>query len=269
VRLLIALKLLTIMMVACGLFAFSTRSALGQPAEKWNAPFGGTFNANFTVASDYSYAGISNAGRGPAFQMGLDYRTPDLMKDPPLWLYLSAWGSNTKEPAGSGVEMDLLGGVKFRLFDRRLKVDLGYVRVTYPGFPPELGYDYGDFSLSLDYELEWATLSARIRASPNSFGNSGKSWNKRGMAAVPLTFLPLGDDVKLKAYAAIGNLWVERPLQYGIPSNEYWYWQFGVVASAFGLDMTLAYTDTNIEPVGCGNTNYCAGQVFIALTKVF
>lgn len=79
--------------------------------------------------------------------------------------------------------MDLVGGVKVRLFDRRLKVDLGYVRVTYPGFPPD--------------------------------------------------------------------------------------WQFGVIASAFGLDMTLAYTDTSIEPVGCGNTNYCAGRVFIALTKMF
>ena len=151
------------------------RPAKAQQQEKWNAPFGGTFNANFTIASDYSYAGISNTARGPALQIGLDYRTPDLVKDPPLWLYLSVWGSNTKEPAGSGVETDLLGGVKFRLFDRRLKVDLSYVRVTYPGFPPELGYDYGDVSLSLDYELEWATLSARIRASPNSFGNSGRA----------------------------------------------------------------------------------------------
>ena len=89
------------------------------------------------------------------------------------------------------------------------------------------------------------------------------------MIAVPLTFIPLSEDVKLKAYAALGNFWVERPLQYGIPSNDYWYWQFGVVASAFGLDMTMAYTDTSIEPGGCSNTNYCAGRVFVALTKVF
>lgn len=253
----------------CEGIVFSATPARAQQPEKGNAPFGGTFNAYITVASDYSYAGISNTGRGPALQIGLDYRTPDLLRDPPLWLYLSVWGSNTREPAGSGVEVDLVGGIKFRLFDPRLKVDIGYVRVSYPGFPPELAYDYGDVSLSLDYELEWATLSARIRASPNSFGNSGKSWNKRGMVAVPLSFLSLGEEVKLKAYVALGNFWVERPLQYGIPSNDYWYWQFGVVASAFGLDMTLAYTDTSIEPVGCGNTNYCAGRIFVALTKVF
>ena len=36
-------------------------------AEVWRAPFGGTFNANFTVTSDYSYAGISNNALQPAF----------------------------------------------------------------------------------------------------------------------------------------------------------------------------------------------------------
>ena len=42
-----------------------------------------------------------------------------------------------------------------------------------------------------------------------------------------------------------------------------------MVTSAYGLDFTVAYTDTNIEPEGCGFTHYCASRVFVSLTKTF
>jgi hypothetical protein len=48
-----------------------------------------------------------------------------------------------------------------------------------------------------------------------------------------------------------------------------WYWQIGLITTAYGLDFNLAYTDTSIEPSGCGNTNYCAGRFFVNVTKVF
>ena len=138
-----------------------------------------------------------------------------------------------------------------------------------PGFDPALAYDYGDFSVNVDYDLGFAAVNGRLRFSPNSFANSGWEFNKRALVTVPLDFLKLGDKVKLKAYGSVGNLSVERYLQYGIPSPDYWYWQFGLVTSAFGFDMTAAYTDTNIEPSGCSNTNYCAGRVFVSITKTF
>lgn len=236
--------------------------------EHWSAPFGGSFNANFTVTSDYSYAGISNTARQPAFQPGLDYRTPDLLKIPQLWLYAGLWGSNVVMPAGNGVEVDVFGGVKMKPTDK-LKLDLGYVRVNYPGFAPDLGYDYGDFSINVDYDFGFADLNARLRFSPNAFGNSGWEFNKRGLLSVPLDFMKIGDKVSFKAYGSLGNLSAERYLQYGIPSPDYWYWQFGLVTSALGLDMTVAYTDTSIDPSGCANTNYCAGRLFVSITKTF
>jgi uncharacterized protein (TIGR02001 family) len=255
---------------ACAVLALSASCCWAEPPEPegWGGPFGGKFNANITAASDYSYAGISNSARGPVLQLGLDYRTPDLIRDRQVWFYLGAWGSNVVLPAGNGVEVDSVGGVKFKPL-KDLKIDLGYVRVSYPGFDPSLGYNYGDFNIALDYDLSFATLSARIRFSPNSFGNSGWEWNKRGLVSVPLDFLPLGDKVSLKAYGALGNLSVQRYLQYGIPTPDYWYWQLGLVASAFGLDFTVAYTDTSIEPSGCGNTFYCAGRAFVSVTKAF
>jgi uncharacterized protein (TIGR02001 family) len=244
--------------------------ALGEERERWKAPFGGSFSANFTVTSDYSYAGISQTKLGPAVQAGLDYKTADMSDTMPLWLYLSVWGSSIDFPTtGPGVEVDLAGGLKFRAFDRKLSFDLGYVRYLYPGIPASFGYEYGEINLNVGYDFGFATLNARVRYSPNSFGVSGMSWNKRGLLSVPLPFLDFNENISFKAYGSLGNIWVERYLDYGLPSADYWYWQFGMIISAYGLDFNLAYTDTSIEPAGCLNTNYCSGRVFLAVTKTF
>jgi uncharacterized protein (TIGR02001 family) len=258
-------KLFLVLMI---LYCIEAHAEEAEEKEKWHAPFGGTFNAAFTVTSEYSYAGISNTARQPAAQMNFDYRSPDLLDEPKTWLYLSSFMSNVVLPAGPGLEIDAIGGVKFKLTER-LRLDLGYVRVTYPGFSSDLGYDYGDFSVNVDYDFGPATLNARLRFSPNSFGNSGWEWNKRGLLSVPLDFLRLTDTAKFKAYGALGNLSVERYLQYGLPSGDYWYWQLGLVTSAFGLDLTVAYTDTSIDTAGCNYTHYCDGRVFFSVTKAF
>lgn len=241
-----------------------------QGEEKWHAPFGGTFNAQLTVTSDYSYAGISANALQPAFQIGLDYRSPDLLGEghTPVWFYLTGWGSNATLPTGSTLEVDLTAGMKAKLSDK-LKLDVSYIQILYPGQQESLGYNYGDIAVNVDYDFGPAAISGRVRFSPNSFGNSGWEWNKRAMLSAPLTFLPWNDKVPMRAYGALGNFWVERPLQYGIPSNDYWYWQLGVVTSYAGFDFMVAYTDTSISDQGCNYTGYCAGRVFVSLTKAF
>jgi hypothetical protein len=37
----------------------------------------------------------------------------------------------------------------------------------------------------------------------------------------------------------------------------------------WGLDFTVAYTDTNIDVAGCGYTQYCSGRAFLSVTKTF
>src|SRR5476649_2119317 len=70
-------------------------SAWAEGAEGWRGPFG-TFNAQLTIASDYAQNGISNTKLQPALQIGLDYRTPELIDAFPLWIYLSGFGSNVQ-----------------------------------------------------------------------------------------------------------------------------------------------------------------------------
>jgi hypothetical protein len=46
-------------------------------------------------------------------------------------------------------------------------------------------------------------------------------------------------DVKLKAYGSLGNFCVKKPANYGIPGNDYRFWQLGVVTSVWGSGLHL------------------------------
>jgi uncharacterized protein (TIGR02001 family) len=237
---------------------------------RWNGPFGGAFSANFSVVSDYSFAGISQTNRQPAFQPGLHYRTPSISEKVDLWAYLAAWGSNIDFAAtGPGIEVDILGGIKFLAFERRLTVDIGYVRYLYPGVAASYAYEYGDFVLSVGYDFDIFQVNGRVRYSPNSFGASGNAWNKRGQFVVPMPFLSLNENISFKVYGTLGNQYVDLPQNYGIPNNDYWYWQAGLVVTAYGVDITVAYTDTNIDYVGCGYTTNCQGRLVLGVSKSF
>ncbi len=146
--------------------------------------------ASFTVVSEYSFAGISQTNRQPAVQPGLHYRTPSISEDINLWAYVAAWGSNVDFPGtGPGIEVDLLSGIKFLAFERRMTVDMGYVRYLYPGVPGSFAYDYGDFVVSVGYDFDLFQLNGRVRYSLNSFGASSNASEQaraaHGAAAVP------------------------------------------------------------------------------------
>jgi uncharacterized protein (TIGR02001 family) len=240
--------------------------------ERWPAPFGGRFHAFVTIASDYAQTGISNTQLGPALQAGIDYRSPDLLPEgnPPFWIYTAVFGSNVSFPgAGNGTEIDLSGGLKLRLMDQKLALAMGYIRYLYLDIPASYGLEFGEVELKADYDFGPLTAGGRLRWSPNGLGGTGQSWNKRGLVSAPLSFLTLPFDASMRLYGALGNLWVEKPEAVGLLANDYWYWQLGLVTSVWGLDVTVAYTDTNLEPNGCGNTRLCAGRVFFSMSKVF
>ena len=242
----------------------------GAPPAKWEAPIGGYFSASFTAVTDYSFAGISQTNRKPALQPGMQYRTPSLSENIDAWFYTGVWASNIEFPnTAPSLEIDVLAGIKFKGFDRRLSIDLGYTRYNYPDFAAELGYNYGDIIATVGWDFRLFQVSGRVRYSPNSFGNAGAAWNKRGQIIVPLPFLKVNENFSFLAYGTLGNQWVDRFLSYGIPSSDYWYWQTGLVVSAYGLDFTVAYTDSSISVAGCGNTPNCEGRVFLGVSKVF
>lgn len=254
----------TMLSAACG-----SGQALADD-KKWQGPFGGFFSASISAVTDYSFAGISQTNRQPAIQPSFHYRTGSFTDQFDLWAYVGLWGSNIAFPSsGPGIEIDFMSGLKARALEKRLSVELGYVRYTYPGSPAELQYDYGDFIATLGWDFDFLQVNGRIRYSPNSFGNSGAAWNKRIQASMPLPLLRFDENFSFKVYGTLGNQWVDNFLNYGIPSSDYWYWQTGLVMSAYGLDFTVAYTDTSIDYAGCGFTSNCESRVIFGVTKVF
>jgi uncharacterized protein (TIGR02001 family) len=250
----------------------AAETAAPAPAPRWDAPFGGKWSASFTVASDYAASGISNTQLKPAIQGTLDYRTPNLLGEgaPRLWAYGYLFGSNVSfQNAGDGTELDLGAGFKMRLMNERLGLSLGYIRYVFPDIPASFGFDYGEVEARVDYDFGWMAASARLRWSNDGLGHVGQTLNARVLFSTPLSFLKLPFDASMRVYGSLGSMYVTYPDLIGLPRNDYQYWQAGLVTSIWGLDVTVAYTDTSLEPTGCGNTYACAPRVFVAVSKVF
>jgi len=147
-------------------------------------------------------------------------------------------------------EIDLVTGLKLKLLDDKLTFDLGYIRYNYLGAPSDLFYDFNEFGLVAGYDFGVAQVSAAVRYSPNFFANSGNAWYKWASVTVPMPFLYVNENVAFKAFGTIGNQSVERFANYGIPNDNYWDWQLGATATVWGVDLTVAYTDTNIDVAG-------------------
>lgn len=238
--------------------------------ETWNAPFGGSFTASIGLFTDYSYRGISQTQREIAVQGSFGYETPTVSEAVPLSAYVGAWGSNVNYPGtGTAAEIDLLAGLKLKTLQDKLTVDLGYIRYNYVGAPSNLFYDFNEFGLVAGYDFGAAQLSGALRYSPNFFANAGNAWYKWVQVAMPMPFIKVNENVAFKAFASIGNQYVERFANYAIPTDNYWDWQIGLTVNLYGIDLTAAYTDTNIDVAGCANTQNCQGRVIFSVSKTF
>jgi uncharacterized protein (TIGR02001 family) len=250
--------------------------ATPAPPEKetWKAPFGGSFTATFAFATDYSYRGISQTQRQVAVQPALTYETPTVSETVPLSAYVGAWGSNVYfgNTNPTIAEIDLITGLRLKAFDDKFTADLGYIRYNYLGAPSDLFYDFNEFGLVLGYDFGLAQLQGAVRYSPNFFGNSGAGWYKWGQLTVPLNFVKLNllnEPVTFKLYGTVGNQYVERFTNYGIGYNNYWDWQVGLGVNIYGVDLSIAYVDTNLDQSTCGATMNCDARAIFTISKTF
>jgi uncharacterized protein (TIGR02001 family) len=238
--------------------------------ETWKAPFGGTFTATFAFATDYSYRGISQTQRQVAVQPAFTYETPTVSEQVPLSAYVGAWGSNVYFPPTPTIaEIDLISGLRLKALDNKLTFDLGYIRYNYLGAPSDLFYDFNEFGLVVGYDFGVAQLQGAVRYSPNFFANSGIAWYKWGQLTVPLSFIKLNENVSFKLFGTIGNQYVERFMNYGIGYNNYWDWQIGLGATVWGVDLSIAYVDTNLDSAQCFNTMNCDTRAIFTISKTF
>jgi uncharacterized protein (TIGR02001 family) len=233
-------------------------------------PLGITFTATMSAVSDYSYRGISQTQRVPAFQPSIVIETGPFSDQLPITAYVGAWASNVNFPGTSAWgELDASAGFRTKLLNDKLTFDLGYIRYNYMGAVPQAQLAFNEFGFVAGYDFDIFAISAAIRYSPNFFANSGTAWYKWGQLTVPLPFIKINDQISFKLFGTLGNQYVQNNIAYGIPNNDYWDWQAGVSASIYGFDLSVAYVSTNIDYTGCLNTANCAGRAIVSIGKTF
>ncbi len=255
---------------AGGLAAFLV--VLGTAAEVgaqqgWNAPFGGTWSATLALLSEYSYRGISLTERQPGILATIGYELP-IVPDK-VHLYLETWGANVHFSPAVATEVTASASLIFYALDRKLSVWLSVSRFNYLEAPRELSYNYNEFALWAGYDFGAMRLSGTLAYSPSYYADSGAAWYKQAEVSVPLKFIPLDEGIALKAFASVGNQYIERYLNSGLPGDNYWDWEIGLRARVFQVDMALSYVDTNLDVAGCSNTRNCEGRVILKMSKTF
>lgn len=90
-----------------------------------------------------------------------------------------------------------------------------------------------------------------------------------GSLTVPLTFIKMNENVTFKLFGTIGNQSVERFANYAIGYNNYWDWQIGFGATVFGVDLSIAWVDTNLDSSSCGATMNCDSRALFTISKTF
>lgn len=210
-------------------------------------------SANLGISSDYMWRGVSQTRNGMALQGGLDLTHSS-------GFYAGTWMSNVnfKLTPKAHTEQDIYVGYGFTAGD--FAVDLKYTRYLYDNAS---GLNFGEthaqvsaygFAIGADY-----SNNTPIVDSDSALHYYGSYTYELPVAATLVTTVGRYD------FKDAG--WV------GSKDNAYSYYNIALTKEFFGANVSLAYTDTNIDDNNCtifaGGDNYCGNTLVVSATKTF
>lgn len=214
-----------------------------------------TPSANVGLTTDYVFRGISQTDENPALQASVELSHAS-------GFYLGIWGSNVDFNDGdeAEVEIDYYAGFASELTDE-LSWDAGVLYYSYPGASSDLDYDYWEGKLGLAYSLGdvamTPTFGVEAYYTPEYFGNTGDATYLIGTLGLALTEeLELSAGVGYQSFSESGLV-------------DYTDWKLGLATEMAGIEMELAYTDTDLEKSDCGDTDICEGRILFTVSKSF
>lgn len=208
-------------------------------------------SANVTLASDYSFRGVSQTTRDPAIQGGFDL----------AWdsgLYVGTWSSNVSFGTVSQ-ELDIYIGYGGDINDD-VSFDVNYVRFEYPGDGANLDYNeiggsvsFQDFTFGLGYSNEYFALDDVNWFYPN-IGYS----------------LALPSDASLDFHVGMSVVddnsagdWVAT-----FGDEEVLDWSITYTIPVNGIDIGLAVVGTDVSDSDCfGGSEDCSTRAIVSLSK--
>ncbi|HEX7037366.1 MAG TPA: TorF family putative porin [Pseudomonadales bacterium] len=212
---------------------------------------GAEISGNVTLASDYSFRGVSQTSRDPAIQGGFDV----------AWasgFYVGTWSSNVSFGVTSQ-EWDLYFGYGGAINDK-LSWDVNYVRFEYPSAGSELDYN------ELDASLSFANFTAGLGYSNEYFALDDVTWfypyieySQAMPSGASLDFhigVSLVDDNSADDFTASfgDDRVVDWSVTYTIPVS--------------GVDIGIGVVGTDVDDEDCfGGSEDCSTRAIVSLSK--
>ncbi len=204
--------------------------------------------ANIALSSEYVFRGISQSDENPAISGGFDYSFDN-------GIYLGTWASSIDfgDDFDTSTEIDLYAGYAFDLTEG-VTLDLSAIYFVYPGETDELNYveyvasvSFGDAALGVVFSPDYLNAgdSAYVLNADYSFGLT-----KAVSLDVHAGYINGGDGVAGEAN-----------------DDDYFEYSLGVSAPFKGLDLSLAFHNTDIDS---GSSEDLADErVVFSLSKSF
>lgn len=183
-------------------------------------------SGNVTLASDYTFRGVSQTNERGAIQGGFDV-------DFGNGFSLGTWSSNVDFGNENTQELDLYGGYSFAVSES-VSIDLGYIHYMYPGNEAESNYDEFVVGVSV------SDFSASVIYSPEYFGDGlGEAY------IVNLDYsLSVNDAVSVDFH--VGSTTTEDDGQVDT-DDGYIDYLVGVNYDVAGVTLSLAYVGTDAD----------------------
>jgi len=210
-------------------------------------------SANVALASDYQYRGISQTNENMALQGGFDYAHES-------GFYVGTWGSNVSwlsdmstsdAPISSSLEIDVYGGYSTEFSG--VGIDVGLLQYLYPGNYPE-GFNSAD-TLEGYVGVSYGPVSLKVS---HSFTDLFGVEDSDGSQYYDLSASHEIAGFTLEAH--VGRQKIENCD--GCSYND---WKLGVGTSLVGLDVGLAYVDTDID----SSVDTADARVILSVGKSF
>lgn len=233
--------------------SFATVSTVAHAQELTNAEITG----NVLIGTDYRFRGITQTDEAFTLQGGLDYVHES-------GFYMGVWGSNVAF-AGS-LELDPYVGYSGSL-NSEVDYDIGVLYYGYPNDPSDPEGDFWEFYGS----LAWQGVSFGVAYSPDYFAETGKYWYVNGAYDMELPG-EFGLGFSLASNIFEGREEMDSFLGLtgsGISAgSSYLDWSVTLSKSVYGVDLSLAYVDTDLKKSECFlGDDGCGATAVFAISK--
>ncbi len=213
-------------------------------------------SANVALVSDYRFRGISQTGKDAAIQGGFDATFEP-------GFYIGTWASSVDFgdiDDGSGsygtMEIDYYAGWAGPIGDTDFGIDAGYMYYSYPGDTVDPDGDYQEFHIT----GSWKDVSIGATYSDDYYASTGEFWYFAGDYS-----LSFAEDFSLGLHVGYNDFDEIGFLSDG--ADNYTDWSVTLGYSVFGVDLAVAYVDTNLNEKEYFDTDYAESTAVFSISK--